>query len=107
MGEPEPGSGGQAAVMGSARSRLGNDALPQEPVADVYGVKGAQMWTESKGWDDATGQELTSMSKGAMVTQVNMTSDLGTAQVVGYEGTIALWTSKGWSQPSPQPTNGG
>jgi hypothetical protein len=97
MGEPTTDVTNPGTNLGMVPvTRLTEATLPGPPVADSIGDSGTGVW-EDKGWADATGETLTPLSAGGLISLVAMTSGSASAQVVNYPKTVALWEGKGWA----------
>lgn len=84
--------------------KIKNTTLTGTPVAEVVTAGANAVWT-AKGWvAGVTTDVITPLSAGAVVGLVSMSISgtppsgfTGTAEVVDYAKTKAVWTGKGWA----------
>lgn len=85
--------------------KIKNSTLPGAPVEMVIGAQAQSFWKTNKGWVDGVAQDVvTGLAGGAVIGTTTMshtgtppTGYAGTAEVVDYDATTAVWTGKGWT----------
>jgi hypothetical protein len=100
---PRPGAD-PFAYTGPPEYKIKNTTLPGTPVTEVMTAGANAIWT-AKGWvAGLTADVITPRVAGSVVGLVSMSiagtppaGFAGTAEVVDYPTTKAVWTGKGWA----------